>query len=106
MPPSTELDALVDKIVNDHSLSEPGQSLKELGDNGRYIMDVQMKKLLKLHDQSFIERCFRPMEELKNRYAKVKERSGDLQKEAELVDRDIRIIEMAIQDINKNKSHQ
>lgn len=101
MPSNTNLETLVEKILHDNSLSEPGKSLKELEDNGKYIMDVQMTKLLKLHDDRFMQRSFLPMEQLCTKYNEVKNKYGDLQKEAELVDRDIRIIEMAIDDIKK-----
>ncbi|KAL3234392.1 Biogenesis of lysosome-related organelles complex 1 subunit BLS1 [Nakaseomyces bracarensis] len=98
-----KLESIVERILHDNTLSEPGKALKELEDNGKYIMEVQMKKLMKLHDDRFMSKSVLPMERLYSKYSQVKERFGDLQKDAELVDRDIRIIEMAIDDIKKNR---
>ncbi|CAI4048454.1 hypothetical protein SUVZ_12G4320 [Saccharomyces uvarum] len=98
-----ELDRLLDNIINSPHGTEASKTLEEIENNQSYILDIQLKKLLRLHDDSFKNKCVSPANEMLERYTPYLGRAEVLQKEAELVDRDLRIIEMAYQLIKKNR---
>lgn len=50
---SEELDRLLDKIINSPHRTEASKTLQEIENNQSYILNVQLKKLLRLHDDSF-----------------------------------------------------
>lgn len=105
MPNRTEeLDRLVDKIINSPHRTEASKTLEEIENNQSYILNVQLKKLLRLHDDSFKNKCVSPVTYMLEKYTPYLGHTEALQKEAELVDRDLRIIEMTYQLIKKNRN--
>ncbi|CAI4035304.1 hypothetical protein SMKI_12G4550 [Saccharomyces mikatae IFO 1815] len=105
MPNRTEeLDRLLDRIINSPQGTEASKTLEEIENNQSYILNVQLKKLLRLHDDSFKNKCVSPVNDMLEKYTPYTERTKALQKGAELVDRDLRIIEMTYQLIKKNRN--
>lgn len=103
MPSKNDLDQLVHRICKSTQETEASKTLKEIESNNAYIMNVQLRKLLKLHDSSFKDKCIVPLQSLSDKYNDTVLRDGDLQNWAELVDRDIRVLEVAIQLIQESK---
>ncbi|CAI4047090.1 hypothetical protein SKDZ_12G4330 [Saccharomyces kudriavzevii ZP591] len=105
MPSRTEeLDRLLEKIINSPHGTEASKTLEEIENNQSYILDVQLKKLLRLQDDSFKNKCVSPVNDMLEKYTPYLGRTEALQEEAELVDRDLRIIEMTYQLIKKNRN--
>lgn len=98
-----ELDQIVDRIFKSTQESEASKTLKEIESNNDYIMNTQLRKLLKLHDTSFQQKCVTPISALYEKHSEQALRDGDLQNWAELIDRDIRIIETAMQLIKDSR---
>lgn len=96
MPSKTDLDHLVQSICKSSRETDASKILKEIEDNNEYIMDVQLKKLLRLHDTAFKERCVLPLHQLYDKYNESVLRHGDLQNWAELIDRDLRVLELTM----------
>ncbi|CAI7251625.1 ATV_collapsed_G0039030.mRNA.1.CDS.1 [Saccharomyces cerevisiae] len=101
---SEELDRLLDKIINSPHRTEASKTLQEIENNQSYILNVQLKKLLRLHDDSFKNKCVSPINYMLEKYTPYMGHTEALQKEAELVDRDLRILEMTYQLIEKNRN--
>lgn len=97
-----DLDQLVKQITQSTKSNELSKTIQEIESNKQYITDIQLKKLLKLHDKSFKMKCVSPAEELYDKYERQMGKDGDLQNQAAEIDRDLRIIETAI-DIIKQK---
>ena len=97
-----DLDHLVKQITQSTKSTELSKTIQEIESNKQYITDVQLKKLLKLHDKSFKMKCVSPPQELYDKYQRQMRKNGDLQNRAAEIDRDLRIIETAI-DIIKQK---
>lgn len=97
-----DLDQLVKQITQSTKSNELSKTIQEIESNKQYITDIQLKKLLKLHDKSFKMKCVYPTEELYDKYQRQMRKDGDLQNQAAEIDRDLRIIETAI-DIIKQK---
>lgn len=98
-----ELDQVVDRIFKSTQETDASKTLKEIESNNHYIMNTQLRKLVELHDSSFQQKCVVPITALYERYSEQVLRDGDLQSCAELIDRDIRIIETAIELIRDSK---
>ncbi|QLQ80841.1 hypothetical protein HG537_0E01960 [Torulaspora globosa] len=98
-----ELDQVIDRIFKSTQETDASRTLKEIKSNNEYIMNTQLRKLVELHDTSFRQKCVVPMASLYERYSEQLVRDEDLQRCAELVDRDIRIIETAIELIKQSK---
>lgn len=96
MPTKAELDHLVQSICKSGRETDASKILKEIEDNNEYIMEVQLRKLLKLHDTAFKERCVLPLHQLYDKYNESVLRQGDLQNWAELIDRDLRVLELTM----------
>lgn len=97
-----DLDQLVKKIIHSTNSSELSKTIQEIESNKEYITEVQLKKLKKMHDTSFRLKCVTPTQELYDKYLKRMEKDGNLQNRAAEIDRDLRIIETAL-DIIKEK---
>lgn len=97
MSNKNELDQIVDKIFKSTQETEASRTLQEIESNNDYILNTQLRKLLKLHDNSFQQKCVLPVNSLYEKHSESALRDGDLQNWAELIDRDIRIIETAMQ---------
>ncbi|CAR26572.1 hypothetical protein ZYGR_0H03900 [Zygosaccharomyces rouxii] len=96
MAPKYELDQLVNSICKSTRDTDASKILKEIEDNNSYITEVQLKRLLKLHDGSFRE-SLTPLQKLHDKYNEIVMRQGDLQSWAELIDRDLRVLELTMQ---------
>ncbi|CCC72143.1 hypothetical protein NCAS_0J01640 [Naumovozyma castellii] len=94
---NVDLEHAFKDIVNSSIDSESSKTLREIEANSRYISDVQLKSLLKLHDEKFKQKCVDPLHDIASRYGKIVDKDGDLATEAALVDRDLRVIETTIQ---------
>ncbi|KAG0672372.1 Bls1p [Maudiozyma exigua] len=97
-----DFDQLVKQITQSTKSNELSKTIQEIESNKQYIIDIQLKKLLKLHDKSFKMKCVSPTEELYKKYRRQMRKDGDLQNQAAEIDRDLRIIETAM-DIIKQK---
>lgn len=97
MPTKSELDQLVQSICKSNRDTDASKTLKEIEDNNHYIMEVQLKRILKLHDESFKSKSVIPLQKFYEKYNEIVIRHGDLQNWAELVDRDLRVLELAMQ---------
>lgn len=100
----TSLNTLVDKITNSKTLTEGSKTLKEIEENKDYIQEVQLKKLITLHDQSFKSKCVDPLTDLYEKYRSLMERDSKIQNEAALVDRNLRIIEQTLEYVKANQA--
>ncbi|CCF56016.1 hypothetical protein KAFR_0A05810 [Kazachstania africana CBS 2517] len=98
---TTELDQLFKNVIKNHKSTKLSDTIDEINRNNRYIMETQFKKLLKLHDKSFNEKSVLPMYELYKKYYNLVENDLNIQNEAAILDRDLRIIEMTIGNIKK-----
>lgn len=96
MVSKSELDQLVSSIFRSNRDTDASKTLKEIEDNNYYITEVQLKRLLKLHDGAFRE-SVTPFQKLHNKYNESVLRQGDLQGWAELIDRDLRVLELTMQ---------
>lgn len=96
-----DLNQLVNQITQSSNCTELSRTIQEIESNKNYITDVQLKKLMKLHDKSFKMKCVQPTQELYNRYLKRMEKDGNLQNRAAEIDRDLRIIETTLQIIKE-----
>lgn len=92
-----DLSGLVDKIMNSRPETEVAKTLKEIEDNKEYIQNIQLKRLIRLHDQSFKTKCIDSITELHQKYHPVMKRDQNIQNEAALVDRSLRIIEETLE---------
>ncbi|CAL9729243.1 biogenesis of lysosome-related organelles complex 1 subunit Bls1p [Monosporozyma unispora] len=97
------LGSLVDNITNSKNPTEVSKTLKEIEENKDYIQDVQLRKLITLHDQSFKTKCVDPLTELYEKYSPLLERDGKIQNEAAIVDRNLRIIEQTLEFVRANQ---
>lgn len=97
MASKNELDQLVNGICKSAQEIGASRTLQEIESNNEYIMNTQVRRLLKLHDRSFKEKCVTPAVALYERFNEMALRDGDLQNWAELIDRDIRVLEVAMQ---------
>lgn len=102
-PNKSSLTTLVDKITNSNTPTEGSKILKEIEENKDYIQEVQLKKLITLHDQSFKSKCVDPLNDLYGKYKPLMERDSNVQNEAALVDRNLRIIEQTLEYIKANQ---
>ncbi|GAV52557.1 hypothetical protein ZYGR_0AG05480 [Zygosaccharomyces rouxii] len=96
MAPKSELDQLVNTICKSNRDTDASKVLKEIEDNNNYITEVQLKRLLKLHDGAFRESVI-PLQKLHDKYSEIVLKQGDLQSWAELIDRDLRVLELTMQ---------
>lgn len=103
MTNKNELDQLVNGICKSTQDTAACKTLQEIESNNEYIVNTQLRKLLKLHDKSFKEKCVAPAIALYEKYNEVILRDGDLQNWAELIDRDIRVLEETVQLIGQSK---
>lgn len=99
----SELDQLLNRIFKSTQETEASRTLKEIESNSEYIINTQLRKLLELHDKSFKKKCVVPARCLYEKYNEAVLRDGDLQNWAELVDRDIRVLEVAMQLVKETK---
>lgn len=106
MSSKSDLDQLVGRICKSSRETESSKTLKEIESNNEYITSVQLKKLQRLHDISFKNKCVTPTKVLYDRYNERVLQHGDLQNWAEIIDRDIRVLEEAIQLIKSNRELQ
>lgn len=97
------LSNLVDKITHSKVPTEISKTLKEIEQNNDYIQEVQLKKLIKLHDHTFKTKCIDPLTETYEHFASYMERDNNIQMEAAMLDRDLRIIEQTLQIIKSNQ---
>lgn len=103
MTNKNDLDQLVNGICKSTLETGASKTLQEIESNNEYIMNTQLRKLLKLHDKSFKEKCVAPAIALYDKYNERVLEEGDLQNWAELIDRDIRVLEVAMQLISESK---
>lgn len=99
----------IDKLLHDLRLNdiEPefAKILKEVECNEKYIYDVQLPKLVKLHDVHFTKECLKPARRLLEKYSNIAIDNGtEIQREAELIDRDMRVIEETLDLVRQNKA--
>lgn len=92
-----DLDKVITRILQNKNNSKAGEILREINSNNEYIREVQLAKLLKYHDNSFKNSCVGPTARLYKKYQFQTLQLGDLQKQAEILDRDIRVIEVALE---------
>lgn len=85
-----------DIIASDRD-TDFSKNLREITTNREYINKYQLTKLLKLHDQSLKGKCYVPLNDLYTKYKDMITGDGELQNEAALIDRDLRIIESTIE---------
>ncbi|QEU62204.1 Bls1 [Kluyveromyces lactis] len=84
---------LFNQLIKSKTDTVGSEILKEIEGNDEYIKDVQLKKLKELHDKKFKEKGVTPLIRLYEKYNTCALNDGDLQNWAELIDRDIRILE-------------
>ncbi|CDO92144.1 unnamed protein product [Kluyveromyces dobzhanskii CBS 2104] len=87
---------LLNDLIKSKTDTTGSEVLREIEANDKYIKDVQLKKLKDLHDRQFKERCVSPLIRLYEKYNTSALNDGDLQNWAELIDRDMRILEGTI----------
>lgn len=102
MAPKSELDQMMNAICKSNRNTDASNILKEIEENNSYITEVQLKRLLKLHDGAFRQSII-PMQKLYDKYNESVMRQGDLQNWAELIDRDLRVLELTMQLVKETK---
>ncbi|CCH58419.1 hypothetical protein TBLA_0A06280 [Henningerozyma blattae CBS 6284] len=100
-----EIDRLVNKIFKNQNSTKSNEILKEIYSNNEYIRNIQLSKLIKLNDIKFQRKTVLPMNDLYIKYYNASDyENNNLQREAEIIDRDLRIIELTIQSIKENNN--
>lgn len=94
---------IIDDLVKSKTTSENCETLKEIESNNVYIRDVQLKKLMSLHDKKFKETAVVPLVRLYEKFNTKFLNEGDLQNWAEIIDRDLRILESTLQIIDEER---
>lgn len=97
------LSHLVDKIIHSKVPTEISKTLKEIERNNDYIEEIQLKELIQLHDQTLKTKCVDPLTKMYEYFAPYMEKDYNIQTEAAVIDRDLRIIEHTLQTIKANQ---
>ncbi|CCK69054.1 Bls1p KNAG_0B06240 [Huiozyma naganishii CBS 8797] len=100
---NSELRRLLNHVITSKKDTELAKTLKEIESNRDYIDNVQLPKLLKLHDHSFKAKCVDPMFDLYEKHCPILEHDANIQNRTALVDRDLRVIEMTLALIKSGK---
>ncbi|AAS52763.1 AER079Cp [Eremothecium gossypii ATCC 10895] len=99
-----ELDQDVNRIIKSKTATKVSAMQAEIEANHAYIYDVQLKKLLRLHDEELQERCHTPLRKLYAKYSSRAEGNRDLQTWAEHVERDLRLLETTLRLVREGKA--
>ncbi|SCV04697.1 LANO_0G11804g1_1 [Lachancea nothofagi CBS 11611] len=98
-----QLEKDLNKIVKAHTDTVVAEAQREIEASHAYINEKQLKKLIELHDNILQEKCSVPMQKLYHKYSQNSLQEGDLQNWAELVDRDVRILEATMKRVRDNQ---
>lgn len=91
-------------LIKSKTATVGSEILREVESNNDYIRDIQLKKLTDLHDKSFKEKGMVPLIKLYEKYNAKSVEHGDLQNWAELIDRDLRVLETTIQILDEERN--
>ncbi|SCU98460.1 LADA_0H13168g1_1 [Lachancea dasiensis] len=98
-----QLETEIAKIIKAHSDTAVSEAQKEIESNYAYINDKQLKKLIGLHDDVLQHKCGVPLQKLYDKYSQFNLQHGNLQNWAELIDRDLRVLEATIERVWDNR---
>lgn len=94
----------LNRIFKSKTATNVSEAHKEIEANHAYINQKQLKDLVALHDTTFKEKCVEPLRKLYHKYSDLTLQEGDLQNWAELVERDVRILEATMDKVRDNQS--
>ncbi|SCU77664.1 LAMI_0A01926g1_1 [Lachancea mirantina] len=99
------LESEFNKLLKLNSTTAASEAQEQVEQNHKYISNVQLKALVELHDNKFRE-SYTPLKKLYEKYSDDFLRDGDLQNWAELIDRDIRVLETTMRLAKDNQANQ
>ncbi|AGO12431.1 AaceriAER079Cp [[Ashbya] aceris (nom. inval.)] len=99
-----ELDQEINRIIKSKTATKVSAMQAEIEANHAHIYEVQLKKLLRLHDEELQERCHTPLRKLYAKYNSRAEGNRDLQTWAEHVERDLRLLETTLRLVREGRS--
>lgn len=100
-----DIEKELSKIIKSRTSTNISDIQSEIEANHEYIETIQLRKLIHLHDVILQEDCIIPLTKLYERHNGIMLHNGDLQKWAELVDKNLRVLENTFQIIEENRSH-
>ncbi|SCW01836.1 LAFE_0E08328g1_1 [Lachancea fermentati] len=103
MSKQTVLDRELHRLLKSHTQTTLSETQEQIEANHAYITSKQLKKLIDLHDLTFQERCVIPLQKLYDKHMALRLMDGDLQNWAEVVDRDIRVLETTLQLVKEGR---
>ncbi|SCU90183.1 LAME_0E07404g1_1 [Lachancea meyersii CBS 8951] len=98
-----QLDREINIIIKAQSDTAISEAQREIEANHAYINETQLKNLLDLHDNVFQNQCVLPLQKLYQKYSQMSLQEGDVQNWAELVDRDLRVLEATVDKVRSNR---
>lgn len=98
------LERALNKIAKSQTNTNVAEAHEEIESNYAYINEKQLKRLVELHDTEFKDKCVVPLQRLYYKYSDTVLCDGDLQNWAELIDRDIRVLETTLAKVRDNQS--
>ncbi|AET38738.1 Bls1p Ecym_3245 [Eremothecium cymbalariae DBVPG len=93
---SMDIDQTINRIIKSRTPTAVSDVQSEIETNHAYINQVQLKKLIQLHDENLQERCHIPLKKLYDKYNDKILGEGDLQNWAEHIERDLRLLETTL----------
>ncbi|SCU97499.1 LAFA_0G11738g1_1 [Lachancea sp. 'fantastica'] len=101
-----QLDREIDRITKATTNTAVSEAQREIEANHASINETQLKKLIDLHDNVLQNRGSIPLRKLYHKYSQLHLQEGDLQNWAELVDRDLRVLEATIEKAKINQQEE
>ncbi|CUS20237.1 LAQU0S01e02102g1_1 [Lachancea quebecensis] len=98
------LERALNKIIKSQTNTSVAEAHEEIESNYAYINQKQLKRLVELHDAEFKDKCVAPLQKLYYKYSDTVLCDGDLQNWAELIERDIRVLETTLAKARDNQS--
>lgn len=91
-----DLEQELNRMLRSRTATHLSAIQSEIEKNHSYIAHVQLKTLRQLHDEHYQEKCWIPLNKLYNKYKDKVANDGNIQRRAEYMDRDIRILELTL----------
>lgn len=91
-------------IIHSTEPTEASSTYGEIIENRKIIEEHQLNELLQLHDKTFQDKCIQPINKLKEKYDKLLQQDNDIQTHVAMTDRDLRIIELTLDLVYRNKN--
>ncbi|CEP61610.1 Bls1p LALA0_S03e06788g [Lachancea lanzarotensis] len=101
-----QLDREINRIIKCRTDTAVSEAQREIETNHASINETQLKKLMDLHDNVLQNRGALPLQKLYNKYSQLNLQEGDLQNWAELMDRNLRVLEATVEKAKANRREE